>query len=63
MLMKFVDDAKENVTKRSESLAVGIKGSDLHQAQIEVPAEEPPPLPENDQLKASGSERPGGMGI
>ncbi|HXE04697.1 MAG TPA: xanthine dehydrogenase family protein molybdopterin-binding subunit [Bryobacteraceae bacterium] len=54
MLMKFVDDSKENVPKRSESLIVGIKGDDMHQAQVQIPTEEPPPLPENDRLKAIG---------
>ena len=37
MLMKFVDDSKENVPKRSETLAVGIKGNDLRQAQALEP--------------------------
>ena len=54
MLMKFVDDSKENGPTRSESLTVGIKGDSLRQAQVQVPTEEPPPLPENDRLKAIG---------
>jgi xanthine dehydrogenase YagR molybdenum-binding subunit len=53
-LQEVQQDSKQNTSKRTEMVYVGIAQDQIKTVSKEIPASEPPPLAPNDQLKVIG---------